>query len=44
MEHVYRPMHAGEGNLARCIQDPNATVGEKHEPGGASSGFFVADR
>ena len=27
-----------------CIQDPNATVGEKHEPGGASSGFFVADR
>ena len=30
--------------MAGCIQDPNATVGEKHEPGCASSGFSVADR
>jgi hypothetical protein len=27
-----------------CIQDPNATVGEKHEPDCASSEFSVAER
>jgi len=35
---------AGQDLLKGCIQDPNATVGEKHEPGCASSGFSVADR
>lgn len=28
---------------AGCIQDPNATVDETHEPGCASSDFSVAD-
>ncbi len=29
---------------AGCIQDPNATGGETHEPEGASSEFSVAER